>query len=65
LSGGVGLPVRSAVRAAAVPIGAADIDRGTRFAVGDIALAVLEEGLVARIRPEDLIALRACLNRRR
>jgi hypothetical protein len=35
-----------------------DIDRRTRLAVGRFGFAVLEEGVVARIGPEDLVALR-------
>jgi hypothetical protein len=30
-----------------------DVDRRTRLALRDIALAILEEGLVARVRPQD------------
>jgi hypothetical protein len=37
--------------------GSADIDRRTRLAVGCAAFAVTEEGILARIRPQDLIAL--------
>jgi hypothetical protein len=37
----------------------ADIDRRTRFAVGDLALAIFEERLVPGVRPQDLITLGA------
>src|SRR5208283_285498 len=43
----------------------ADIDRRTRLAVRDIAPAIFEEGLVARVRPQDLIALPAARTGRR
>src|SRR5271166_588941 len=42
-----------------------DIDRRSRVHVGRLALAILEERLVARIRPEDLIALSAARTGRR
>src|SRR5271166_6000538 len=43
----------------------ADIDRRTRLAGRDIAPAILEVGLVARVRPQDLIALPAARAGRR